>query len=187
MAPRFDLVRKLVSECAADTDILVIDDDVRWSRGTPSDLVALAQHADLALAQPSHTFVSYTSHPITVAQPGICVRETTFVEIGPVLFVRADQRELLLADNVAEGMGYGTELAWQALLAAKQLRMGIVDSVRISHLRPIGAGYDIDEHRALSDQRLTDAGFAGWNEAQRTLSRWWWWQATPPWRSAERT
>ena len=70
--------------------LLVLDDDVRLPRGFLDGLVFLAERFDLALAQPAHRWRSHAAWAVTRRRPLSVVRETRFVEIGPVCALRAD-------------------------------------------------------------------------------------------------
>lgn len=181
---KFDLVRTLAARCAPESDLLIIDDDVAWTYGSPGELVALARHCGFVLAQPAHAFRSRASHAITVGRPHSWARQTTFVEIGPVLYVRGRERDRFLAPDIARGMGYGTELNWMRLAQRSSLSIGIVDAVRIRHLKPVGRGYDVAAQRGLAQAMLAEAGLGSWSESQQTCARWRERDPTPPWTAS---
>ena len=98
------------------------------------------------------------------------MRETPWVEIGPVVALRADTwTELLPFPSLR--MGWGLDAHWAALARRHGWRMGIVDATPISHLvRPIATGYGaqaaVEEARAF----LADHPYLPREESQRTLA-----------------
>ena len=64
--------------------LLVVDDDVVLPRGFLDEFVFLAERFDLSLAQPAHRHRSHAAWEVTRRRPFSVVRETGFVEIGPV-------------------------------------------------------------------------------------------------------
>lgn len=178
---KFDLVRKLITGCEADSDVVILDDDVEWKVNDLVGFVALARQAGLDLAQPAHTYSSYSSHPITVGRPRSLVRLTTFVEIGPVIYVSGRARSDLLAPDVAIGMGFGSELRWWDVAQRSNYRLGIVDAARIRHVRPVGGGYDIAAAREASDRLVAQSALGSWQQMQQTLDCWRPRQPAPPW------
>jgi hypothetical protein len=98
------------------------------------------------------------------------VRETAFVEIGPVTAFHSETfADLLPFPDLR--MGWGLDLHWAALARQRGWRVGIVDAAPIEHLaRPAAAGYDRD--RAVSEARAFLAGRAHLPraEAERTLA-----------------
>ena len=73
-APR----RRPRTGCSCSTD------DVVLPRGFLDAFIFLAERFDLALAQPAHRWRSHAAWGVTRRRPGMAVRETRFVEIGPV-------------------------------------------------------------------------------------------------------
>ena len=97
------------------------------------------------------------------------VRETSFVEIGPVFAFQATAFEALLPFPALR-VGWGLDVHWSAVAAKHGWRLGVIDATPIAHgVRPIAASYDrqaaIDEAREfLAGKPYKTAG-----EAQRTL------------------
>jgi hypothetical protein len=123
--------------------LVITDDDIDARPGMLDDLVAIADQADLSLAQPAHAFNSYTTYTITRRRWGSLARRTDFVEIGPLTLVRRD----LFADLIPfppSRWCYGIDLLWSELARRRGLRMGIVDGVAVRHLRPVAASYSMD-------------------------------------------
>jgi GT2 family glycosyltransferase len=169
---KFECLNGLLVEWpAAGHDwLLVVDDDVVLPRGFLDVLVFCAERFDLRLAQPAHRRRSHAAWGVTRRRPDGVVRETSFVEIGPVtLFHRETFDTLLPFPDV--GMGWGLDLHWAALARERGWRMGVVDAVPIAHrAQPAAAVYD--RERALAEARefLADRPYVPRREAERTLA-----------------
>ena len=88
-----------------------IDDDVALPRGFLDAFVFLAERFDLAMAQPAHRWRSHAAWNVTRRRPFSLVRETSFVEIGPVSrAARADVRDAAAVPAAAVRMGAGRAL-----------------------------------------------------------------------------
>jgi GT2 family glycosyltransferase len=150
--------------------LLMIDDDVELPRGFLDRFVFLCERFALSLAQPAHRLNSHAAWPVTRRQPGSVVRETGFVEIGPVTaFARATFPVLLPFPDLR--MGWGLDVHWAALAREHGWRCGVVDAVSIRHrAAPAAADYPreaaIDEARAF----LADHPYVTAHEAGRTLT-----------------
>jgi hypothetical protein len=131
---------------------LLIDSDVTLPAGFFDRFLALVEAFDLAIAQPALTLRSFHSHGITRRRPGSVVRETRFVEIGPLTAFRDDAAALLFPFDADVGMGWGLDLHWPAIAAQHGLRMGIVDATPIGHEEaPFGTNYSTaDAERAAA-------------------------------------
>jgi hypothetical protein len=70
------------------------------------------------------------------------VRETTFVEIGPVTAFHRDVFATLLPFPADLRMGWGLDVHWAAVAREHGWPIGIVDATPIGHTQqPAGAGY----------------------------------------------
>jgi hypothetical protein len=111
---RFELLNALVPHAHRSQWLVIADDDVRFVAPAPFRtllVVAAGQHLDIS--QPTHARGSWRSLLITRQQLLVSVRETTFVEIGPV--VAFSPRALAsVLPFPEEGMGWGAELEWAA-------------------------------------------------------------------------
>jgi len=149
--------------------LLLIDDDVALPRGFLDEFVSLAERFDLAMAQPAHRWRSHAAWKVTRRRPFSAVRETAFVEIGPLCALRSQTFETLLPFPPLR-FGWGLDAHWSALARSHGWRQGVVDATPIQHgLRRIASSYDpadaIDEGRAfLADRPYTPAA-----QANRTL------------------
>ena len=150
--------------------LLVIDDDVVLPEGFLDGLIFLAERFDLRIAQPAHRRRSNAAWEVTRRVPNSVVRETRFVEIGPVTAFHASTFDTLLPFPELR-MGWGLDLHWAALAEERGWRIGVVDALPIKHgLREVGGGYPtgaaVEEARAfLANRPYVRAG-----EAQETLA-----------------
>jgi len=165
---RFALVNRLAAGVPRGRWLLVADDDVRFSRRGLRAFLRLCDRLSFDLAQPAHA-VRRSHHYfwITRRHAGRIARETTFVEVGPVVAVSPAAREVV-TPFPEDGMGWGTELLWHDAQRAG-LRLGIVDATPIRHLAPIGGHYD----RAAEERRvaamLRDRGLERLDDIQHNL------------------
>jgi GT2 family glycosyltransferase len=150
--------------------LLVIDDDVALPRGFLDRLLFLCERFQLQLAQPAHRLNSHAAWLQTRRRPRSVVRETAFVEIGPVTAFAAATFSTLLPFPELR-MGWGLDVYWAALARSHGWRCGVVDAVTIRHrTAPAGAAYSraqaIEEARAF----LAERPYLSATEAQRTLT-----------------
>jgi GT2 family glycosyltransferase len=150
--------------------LLVVDDDVELPRGFLDRFLFLCERFSLQLAQPAHWLASHAAWPLTRRQPGSVVRETRFVEIGPVTaFARATFPVLLPFPELR--MGWGLDAHWAALAEEHGWRCGVVDAVPIHH-RAAPAADAYSREQAVAEARAFLAGhpYLSATEAQRTLT-----------------
>jgi hypothetical protein len=132
----------LEASAAAPPDwTIAIDDDVRLPRGFLDRFVGVAGAFELDLAQPAQTLRSHSAWKVTRRRPASLVRETRFVEIGPVTaFGRAAAAELLPFPELR--YGWGLDLHWAAVAAERGWRLGVVDALPVRHeLGVVAAAY----------------------------------------------
>ncbi len=111
---------------------IVIDDDVRVPRAFLDRFVGVCEAFELDLAQPAQTLRSHSAWKVTRRRPATLVRETRFVEIGPVTaFRRAAAAELLPFPELR--FGWGLDLHWAAVAAERGWRLGVVDALPVRH------------------------------------------------------
>ncbi|MGH2867353.1 MAG: glycosyltransferase family 2 protein [Solirubrobacteraceae bacterium] len=150
--------------------LLAIDDDVWLPRGFLNGFVFLAERFDLALAQPAHRARSHAAWAITRRRLGSVVRETPWVEIGPVVAFHRRTFEALLPFPELR-MGWGLDSHWAAVARQAGWRLGIVDALAIRHgLRATASAYGRDEAIAEGRRFLADRPHLGRSESQRTLA-----------------
>ncbi|MGO9960226.1 MAG: hypothetical protein ACLP50_30345 [Solirubrobacteraceae bacterium] len=147
----------LARHSLADHDwVLVIDDDVTLPRGFLDTFLFLAEHVDLRVAQPAHRARSHAAWPVTRRHADSLVRETAYVEIGPVTAFHAVTFDVLLPFPPLRA-GWGLDAYWAAVAREHRWRIGVVDATPIRHhLRRIAAFYDREE--AITEGRRFLAG-----------------------------
>jgi hypothetical protein len=150
--------------------LLVIDDDVELPRGFLDRFLFLCERFSLQLAQPAHRLHSHAAWPLTRRRPRSVVRETPFVEIGPVTaFARVTFPVLLPFPDLR--MGWGLDAHWAALAAEHGWRCGIIDAVSINHrAAPAAAGYPREAAIAEARGFLAERPYLSARESQRTLT-----------------
>jgi hypothetical protein len=168
---KFENLNRLLAEHPAGGHdwLLVVDDDIELPRGFLDRLLFLCERFDLQLAQPAHRSRSHGAWPVTRRRTGSVVRETPFVEIGPVTaFARVTFAELLPWPELR--MGWGLDAHWAALAQAHGWRCGVVDAVAIAH-RAAPAASAYSREAAVSEARefLARRPYLSAAESQRTL------------------
>lgn len=150
--------------------LLVIDDDVALPRGFLDRFLFLAERFDLRLAQPAHRRRSHAAWRVTRRRARSVVRETGFVEIGPVsAFHRTTFDTLLPFPRLRAG--WGLDSHWAALARERGWRIGVVDATPIRHVvRPIAGSYRRDDALAEARAFLAERPYVTAAEAQRTLA-----------------
>jgi hypothetical protein len=149
--------------------LLVVDDDVALPRGFLDGFVFLAERFGLAIAQPAHRWRSHAAWNVTRRRPVSAVRETAFVEIGPLCALHARTFEALLPFPPLR-FGWGLDAHWSAVAQARGWREGVVDATPIHHgLRRIASSYDPADAIAEGRRFLADRAFTPATQANRTL------------------
>jgi hypothetical protein len=161
----------LAAHPAAGHDwLLVLDDDVELPSEFLDRFVFLAERFGLTLAQPAHRRRSHAAWEVTRRRAGSLVRETQFVEIGPVFAFAARAFDTLLPfPNLRAG--WGLDAHWSAVARTHGWKLGVIDAVPIRHgVRPIAASYD--RGAALEEARSFLAGreYITAGDAARTLT-----------------
>ena len=136
--------------------LLVVDDDVRLPKQFVDRFVAVCEAFGLDLAQPAQTLRSHSAWKVTRRRPASLVRETRFVEIGPVTaFSSRAAAELLPFPELR--YGWGLDLHWAALAGQRGWRLGIVDSLPVRHeSSPVGAAYSREDAQFEAARFLAD-------------------------------
>jgi GT2 family glycosyltransferase len=150
--------------------LLVVDDDVELPRGFLDRFLFLCERFALQLAQPAHRLHSHAAWPLTRRHSHSVLRETRFVEIGPVTaFARATFPILLPFPELR--MGWGLDAHWAAIAAQQGWRCGVVDAVSINH-RAAPAAEAYPREAAVAEARAFLAGrpYLSAREAQLTLT-----------------
>jgi hypothetical protein len=136
--------------------VLVVDDDVRLPRAFLDRFVALCEAFGLDLAQPAQTLRSHSAWKVTRRRPASLVRETRFVEIGPVTaFSRQAAAELLPFPELR--YGWGLDLHWAAVAGQRGWRLGVVDALPVRHESGVvAAAYSREDAEAEAARFLAD-------------------------------
>jgi hypothetical protein len=131
---KFENLNRLLEAAGPETPdwTIAIDDDVRVPRAFLDRFVGVCEAFELDLAQPAQTLRSHSAWKVTRRRPATLLRETRFVEIGPVTaFGRAAAAELLPFPELR--YGWGLDLHWAALAAQRGWRLGVVDALPVRH------------------------------------------------------
>ena len=128
-----NLNRVLARADVDDVDwLLAVDDDLRLPGRFLDRFIALCERFGLDLAQPAQTLRSHSAWKVGRRRPLSLVRETRFVEIGPLTaFGRRARTELVPFPELR--FGWGLDLHWAALAGERGWRLGVVDAVPVRH------------------------------------------------------
>jgi GT2 family glycosyltransferase len=150
--------------------LIVLDVDVELPRGFLDRFLFLCERFGLQLAQPAHRLNSHAGWPQTRRQASSVVRETRFVEIGPVTaFARPTFATLLPFPQLR--MGWGLDAHWAALAREHAWRCGVTDAVAIRHrAAPAGEAYSRDAAIAEARAFLAERPYVNAEDAKRTLT-----------------
>jgi hypothetical protein len=149
--------------------LLIVDDDVALPPGFLDTFIFLAERFQLRIAQPAHRRLSHAAWEVTRRRASSVVRETAFVEIGPLVALHGVALDVLLPFPGLR-TGWGLDVHWSAIAKQHGWRTGIVDATPISHnLRPVASAYDRGEAIAEARLFLADRPYTRAAEAQRTL------------------
>jgi GT2 family glycosyltransferase len=150
--------------------LLVFDDDVELPRGFLDRFLFLCERFALALAQPAHRLSSHAAWSVTRRRAGSVVRETAFVEIGPVTAFASSTLGVLLPFPELR-MGWGLDVHWAAVAREHGWRCGVVDAVAIRHgAAPAAAAYARGDAVAEARSFLAERPYLSAREADRTLT-----------------
>jgi GT2 family glycosyltransferase len=166
-----NLNRLLEDHPAAGHDwLIVLDDDVQLPHGFLDRFLFLCERFGLALAQPAHRLNSHAAWPQTRRRPGSVVRETRFVEIGPVTAFASSTFATLLPFPQLR-MGWGLDAHWAALAQEHGWRCGVTDAVAIRH-RAAPAADAYSREAAIAEARafLAERPYVTAQDARRTVT-----------------
>jgi hypothetical protein len=167
---KFQNLNVLLEKADPEFDwLLVFDDDVGLPPHFLDRLIAVAEHFHLALAQPAQTLMSHAAWRVTRRRPNSLVRETRFVEIGPVTAFRRDVAQELTPFPDLK-FGWGLDLHWAALAQERGWRLGVVDALPVKHeSAPVATSYRHDDAIQEAQAFLTGKPFVRAAQAQETL------------------
>lgn len=171
-AGKFENLNRLLAAYPADGYdwLVVIDDDVELPHGFLDRMLFVCERFALDLAQPAHRHNSHAAWQVTRRRAGSVVRETGFVEIGPVTaFARPTFSTLLPFPSLR--MGWGLDLHWAALARERGWRCGVIDALPVGHRAAPAAGA-YSREAAVTEARafLAEHEYVSAREAQRTLA-----------------
>ncbi|HEX8064944.1 MAG TPA: hypothetical protein VF520_00305 [Thermoleophilaceae bacterium] len=148
---------------------LVVDDDVELPPRFLDRMIGVCERYDLALAQPAQSLASHAAWPVTRRRRGSLLRESRFVEIGPVTAFRRDALAELTPFPPLR-YGWGLDLHWAAVAESRGWRLGIVDALAVRHERGSVAGA-YSSRDAIEEARRFLAGrpFLDGARAQETV------------------
>jgi hypothetical protein len=168
---KFENLNLLLENHSADAYdwVFVLDDDIVLPHGFLDRFLFLAERFGLDLAQPAHRRASHAAWRVTRRQTNSLVRETRFVEIGPVTaFARATFSSLLPFPDLR--MGWGLDMHWAALGRERGWRCGVIDAVAIRHrAAPAASAYSREQALVEARNFLADRPHLSAGEAQQTL------------------
>src|ERR1700760_1527281 len=150
--------------------LLLLDDDVELPRGFLDRFLFLCERFSLQLAQPAHKLNSHAAWPQTRRQARSVVRETRFVEIGPVTaFASVTFTTLLPFPQLR--MGWGLDAHWAALAGEHGWRCRVTDAVAIRHrAAPAAEAYSRAAAIAEAREFLAERPYVSAPEAKRTVT-----------------
>jgi hypothetical protein len=163
---KFERLNTLVGDARADW-LIVVDDDVELPPRFLDRFVAVCEAEHYDLAQPAQSLASHAAWRVVRRKPFSVVRESRFVEIGPVTaFSRRAQDALLPFPPLR--YGWGLDLHWAALARRRGWRLGIVDALPVRHeSAPVGAAYSADAAIEEAQRFLADRPFLPSSEVGR--------------------
>lgn len=149
--------------------LLVLDDDVDLPHRFLDRFIALCECFNLELAQPAQTLMSHAAWRVTRRHAGSLVRETRFVEIGPVTAF-AGQAMVAFTPFPELRYGWGLDLHWAALAEERGWKLGVVDALPIRHeTAPVATAYRHEDAIDEAREFLTGKPFVRAQQAQETL------------------
>jgi GT2 family glycosyltransferase len=131
---KFQNLNRVLSDAELDDFdwLLIVDDDLRLPPRFLDRFVALCERFELDLAQPAQTLRSHSAWKAARRRPLSLVRETRFVEIGPLAALgRKAASELVPFPDLR--FGWGLDLHWSALAEQHGWRLGVVDALPVRH------------------------------------------------------
>ena len=149
--------------------LLVIDDDVELPAGFLDRFLFLAERFGLRLAQPAHRHRSHAAWAVTRRHALTVVRETAFVEIGPVVAFQATTFDVLLPFPPLR-FGWGLDANWSAIARQQSWPIGVIDATPVRHAqRRIASSYSIEAAIAEGREFLAQRPHVSVAEARCTL------------------
>jgi hypothetical protein len=168
-AGKFENLNTLWPGAAPDWTI-VVDDDVGLPDRFLDRFIGVAERFDLAMAQPAQTRASHAAWSVTRRRGGALLRETRFVEIGPVTAFRRDAAEELIPFPPLR-YGWGLDAHWAAVAEERGWRCGVIDALPVRHDEgAVAATYSGDEAIEEARRFLADRPYVTSARLQETLT-----------------
>ena len=168
---KFQNLNALLPLAGGEADwTLVVDDDVDLPAGFLDRFIGLCEAFGLALAQPAQTQMSHAAWPVTRRRGGSLLRETRFVEIGPVTAFSREAADALMPFPDLR-YGWGLDSHWAAVAAQRGWRLGIADAVAVRHERaPVATAYPHEEAVAEARRFLAKRPYVPLVRAAETVT-----------------
>lgn len=117
--------------------VWIPDDDLAATGEDINRMFELAAALDLQLAQPSLSWDSHFSIPLTLHNRAFKLRYSSFVEPMAPLFSRALLQRALptFGETIS---GWGLDYVWPRLLPDPMRQCAILDCIQVRHTRPVG-------------------------------------------------
>jgi hypothetical protein len=149
--------------------VIVLDDDVALPKRFLDRFIGVCERFDLAMAQPAQSRLSHAAWNVTRRRGGALLRETRFVEAGPVTAFRADAAAELIPFPESR-WSWGLDVHWAAVAQQKGWKVGIVDSLPVRHEEGvIAATYSSEAAIAEAQAFLADHAYVRSDLLQETL------------------
>ena len=125
----------------AYASVAIVDDDLELGALSWDDVFDAFEKTPLVIAQPALTYGSFSPWRVTRADSACSYRVTDFVEVMVPLFTRASLAACLPFFH-EDRNGWGLEALWSNRFKP----IGILDSVPITHSRPVGSAHSMTGH-----------------------------------------
>lgn len=152
--------------------VLLFDDDVSFVGADVSAFIAAARAGAFDLAMPAHAAGSNWTFRVTVQRQFSTARRTSFVEVGPVVFLSPRAFDLVWPFPGTARMGWGLDVRWSAL-SERGLRLGVVDATPVAHHGSVAAGYDRGYEEGELARACAEVGVASPYELAHEVGRAW--------------
>jgi hypothetical protein len=132
--------------------------------------IGVAERFELSMAQPAQTHSSHAAWSVTRRRGGALLRETRFVEIGPVTGLRRDAAAELIPFPPLR-YGWGLDAHWAAVADEHGWRRGVIDALPVRHDEgAVAATYSGDEAIDEARRFLADRPYVPSARLQETLA-----------------
>ena len=162
--------------------LVVADDDIAFVRGDVIELIQMMRKAGLNLAQPGQSLLGWWTVCASLSRPFSMVRDTNFVEVGPLFVADPQFAKEILPFPRNTGMGWGVEADWYRI-KLNRYRIGVIDACRLLHLGAFAA-YPIGPESDRMAERLAAANVGSIWQLRSCNRHWWRWQQNPPWKNS---